>query len=267
MQLHAIEQGPERSSGKLPVVFLHGLFGRARNFGALQRRVAADRRTLALDLRNHGGSPHGMMTYDLMAEDVRETLAARDALPALVIGHSMGGKTAMRLALAHPETVAGLLVADIAPTPRPFSQDGLVAALRGVRFPARLDLREAKTLLAEAIPDTAVRELMAQNLRLGDDPGWAIGLEEIAASLPALYDWPERSAARYDGPTLFVRGGRSDYVRDDDLPAIRRFFPAARIETLPEAGHWVHVEAPERFAALMLDFIAHVADEDRAGTP
>jgi esterase len=257
MRLSVIEQHPP--SGEEhgpPVVFLHGLFGRARNMGFLQRQVSAERRTLALDLRSHGASPHARLDYPSMAADVLETLTAHNALPAVLIGHSMGGKTAMLVALNHPDKVAGLLVADISPVGRPREHQELVDSLRALQFPPHLDVRGANALLSTIIPEKALRDLMVQNIRVGDSPGWQIGLNEIAASLDAIYGWPSNTEGLvYEGPTLFIRGGNSRYIRPEHLPIIARFFPHYRLETIEGAGHWVHAEKPKEFAALMLDFL------------
>lgn len=262
MLLNMIEQGPQTPSPETamlpPVVFLHGLFGRARNFGFLQRQIAKTRRTVALDLRSHGASPHGPLDYDALAADVIETLTQARALPAILVGHSMGGKTAMAVALAHPDQVTALLVADIAPTHRPPQQNALVEAMQGIAFPDHLDLQQARILLTPAIPDAPVRDLILQNLRLGDQPGWAIGLPEIAASLSRIYSWPYANAAthpQYDGPTLFIRGGESDYVRDQDLAVIASYFPHYQLETIQGVGHWVHAAAPREFSALLEKFV------------
>ncbi|NVN38015.1 alpha/beta fold hydrolase [Komagataeibacter swingsii] len=258
MLLNTIELGPENGDrSQPPVVFLHGLFGRARNFGFFQRRIAAGRRTLALDLRNHGASPHGPMDYPTLATDVHETLAAHNALPATVVGHSMGGKTAMMLALGFPADVHSLMVVDIAPGEGGFSQSHeLARRLAGLPLPDFLDRAGADAWLGQVITEKPVRDLMLMNLDLGEKPRWTIGLGEIAASMPAIIGWPELPAGlHYDGPTLFVAGGRSRYIQPDNYPAMRRLFPHYRLETIPDAGHWVHAQAPQAFLATLEHFL------------
>lgn len=258
MLLNTIERGPENGDlSRPPVVFLHGLFGQARNFGFFQRRMAATRRTLALDLRNHGGSPHGMMDYPTMAMDVHETLVAHAALPATVIGHSMGGKTAMMLALNHPDAVHSLIVADIAPGEGGFAQSRQLAHdLAALPLPDYLDRAGAQVWLGQVIADPPVRDLMLMNLELGEKPRWRIGLQQIAASMPAIIGWPPIApGVHYNGPTLFIAGGNSRYIQPANYPVMRRLFPHYRLETIRDAGHWVHAQAPAAFLALVQGFM------------
>ena len=254
MILHANETG----SGAA-VAVLHGLFGAGRNLGLLQRRLAGEFRVLALDLRNHGASPHATeMSYKAMAADVAETLAARGALPAALLGHSMGGKVAMLLALDRPAAVRALVVADIAPVPYPPHHRGLLAAMQALRLVPGLSRRAADAALAGPVPDAAVRGFLLQNLISGDTPSWRIGLAEIAASMPALEDFPALPRARYEGPVLFVSGGRSNYLRPEHHATIRTSFPAARFATLAGSGHWLHADDPKGFLGLIVPFLEAV---------
>ena len=253
-----IEQGPENGDlSRPPVVFLHGLFGRGRNFGFFQRRIAATRRTLALDLRNHGQSPHGPMDYPTLAADVHETLAAHDALPATVVGHSMGGKVAMMLALCFRTDVHALLVADIAPAAGGFAQSHQLAQrMAALRFPDMLDRAGADALLRQVIEEKPVRDLMMTNLDLGEHPHWNIGIQDIADSMSAIVGWPRLGAqTHYDGPTLFIAGGRSPYIQPASYPVMRQLFPRYQLEVIADAGHWVHSQAPEEFLNLLKRFL------------
>jgi esterase len=249
MILNAIElgEGP-------PLVLLHGLFGQARNFGALQRRLAAGgRRVIAFDMPNHGASPHApAMDYRSMADDVAETMAARGIPTAAVLGHSMGGKAAMMLALTAPTRVARLLVSDIAPVSYPSRWTALVDAMNAV--PSGTPRAEADAALASAEPDAGVRAFILTN-RKPDASGWRIGLEGIAASLHAIMGWAMPEEAAYEGPTLFAAGERSHYIRVEDRPLIRAAFPHARFLTVKGAGHWVHADQPEGFAAVVEGFM------------
>lgn len=260
MLLNAIERGPENGDGAdlPPIVFLHGLFGRARNFGSFQKRLAGTQRTVALDLRNHGDSPHGPMDYPTMAEDVFETLAHLGIGRARIVGHSMGGKTGMMLALTHPENVAKLLVADIAPGEGGFaSGHDLAARLAALPLPEFLNRAEADALLATVIGEPDVRNLMLQNLELGKNPHWTIGIHEIAAAMPAIVGWPRLAdGVHYDGPTLFVAGGNSDYIQPGNYPEMKRLFPAYTLEVIEGAGHWVHAEKPNAFYAALSGFMS-----------
>ena len=248
MILHAVQAG-----AGAPVVVLHGLFGQAGNFATLQRQLAATHRVIALDLRNHGASPHApVMDYPTMAADVLETLAALGALPCALIGHSMGGKVAMRAALQAPEAMARLLVCDIAPVRYAPGFLALVQAMAAIPLHAGLRRAEADAALAELAPP-GVRGFLLQNLRLGVAPHWRVNLEAITA---ALADWPEPAGAPYAGPVLFVAGARSDYIRPEHRAAIRALFPRARFVTVKAAGHWVHADNPAGFAAVVEAFLA-----------
>ncbi|PAL26499.1 alpha/beta fold hydrolase [Acetobacter syzygii] len=261
MLLNVSERGPEHPTpaGGLPVVLLHGLFGRGRNLGFVQRKLATTRRTLAMDLRNHGNSPHGPMSYPAMAQDVLDTMEQTHANPAIVLGHSMGGKTAMMLALTHPSAVKALIVVDIAPAQGGFDRLDLPENLDKLQFPAHLDLQGTNELLRPFIANDAVRQLMAQNIRQGDNPGWAIGLPEIMAAMPDIMGWPQLPAGiQYDGPTLFIRGENSPYISPANGPVMNALFPHHRLESISGAGHWVHADAPRRFTELVEDFLASI---------
>jgi len=251
MILHATEMG----AGP-PVALLHGLFGAARNLGTVQRRLAGRFRVLALDLRNHGESPHAFgMSYAELAGDVLETLARRDALPAALIGHSMGGKAAMRAALDRPDAVTRLLVADIAPVPYGHGMGAYAAAMEAVPLVAGLTRAVADSSLASTVPEASVRGFLLQNLGLGAQPAWRIGLAEITAALPDIEGWTTPQGATYPGPALFLAGERSTYIQPAHRPTIRALFPAARFVTLKNAGHWVHADNPEGFIAVVETFL------------
>lgn len=251
MILHVTEsgQGP-------PVALLHGLFGVARNLGVVQRTLAGRFRVLALDMRNHGASPHGSdMRYTALAQDVIETLAAHDALPCALVGHSMGGKAAMRAALMQPDTVSRLIVADIAPVVYPPRNAGFIEALRGIPLTAGLTRAQADAVLARSVDDPGLRAFLLQNLITGAQPTWRIGLAEIAAALPDIEGWDAAADSAYYRPTLFVSGKHSDYIRPEYRPAIRKLFPAARFVTVKNAGHWLHVDNPTGLNAVVEAFL------------
>jgi esterase len=239
-----------------PVVILHGLFGSARNLSSVARRLAASHRVIALDLRNHGESPWAeTMDYDEMAADVLAALDARGIDAAALLGHSMGGKVAMAAALRWPERVGRLVVVDIAPVAYPPAFEPYVAAMR------RADLGTGRraavdAALTDAIPDPMIRQFLMQNLTIADGrAAWRINLAAIERALPALSDFRPPEDGRYDGPALFVAGGRSDYVGPEQEPRIRRLFPAATITRIPEAGHWVHAERPDALLAAVAPFL------------
>lgn len=265
MILHAIEMGQGAAMGQAaaapgaPLVLLHGLFGQGGNFGTVQRRLATGgggRRVLALDLRNHGASRHiPGMTYPGMAEDVLETLREFNALPAVLIGHSMGGKVAMMAALEAPAAVKRLVVCDIAPAAYPPVHRALAEAMMAIPLAPGLTRHAADAALAEVAPP-AVRAFLLHNLELGERPFWRCNLPAIAAALPTLEDWPRRDVDPYAGPTLFISGARSDYLRPEHRPLIRALFPHAIHVTLKDSGHWLHADNPEGFLALVESFLA-----------
>ena len=255
MILHAAEAGHGP-----PLALLHGLFGAGRNLGFVQRRLSGAFRVLAIDLRNHGASPHAAaMDYASMAADVAEMLAAREALPAALLGHSMGGKVAMRLALEQAGRVRALVVADIASVSYPPHHRDLLQAMQRLTLIPGLTRTAADAALAGSVPDPRVRGFLLQNLIVGQNPSWRIGLAEIAAAMPALEDFPPLPGACYAGPALFVAGGRSDYLTAAHRPLIVSLFPQARFAVLPDAGHWLHADDPEGFLAAVVPFLSEFA--------
>ena len=257
MRLHVLERGAAMD-GRPPIVLLHGLFGSARNFGGLQASlVASGKRVIALDLRNHGASPHDPDTgYGAMAADVMETLAALGALPCRLLGHSMGGKVAMRLALDTPGSIERLVVADIAPIAYRHANDAIAQAMLALPLTPGLTRGAASAALAGTVTDPAVRSFLLLNLRFsaGEAPVWQIGLRELAAGIGAIQGW-EGGGTPFQGPALFVAGGKSAYVPPEAHGAIRALFPQAAFAALPQAGHWLHAEDPAGFIAAILPFL------------
>ena len=255
MLLNAIESGPP-DAALIPAILIHGLFGQARNLGRLQRRLALTRRTLAVDLRSHGDSPHGPLDLRAMGDDVHETMRAARIDRAVVVGHSLGGKVSMALALDHPDKVARLLVADIAPAIYQHGNIRYARALQHIELRPGLTRAEADAALALSIDDGAVRILLLQNLHTGERPRWRIGLDDIAGSLDKAEGWPDwPPGTAYTGPALFLRAEKSDFVLPEHTPAIRSLFPRARMATLRDAGHWLHVDKPDDFNAIVTSFV------------
>lgn len=240
-----------------PVLLLHGLFGAGQNWGAIRGALAPRFRVLTPDLRNHGASPRAAgMDFAAMAGDVAATMDAAGIPRAAVLGHSMGGKVAMALALAHPRRVARLVVADIAPVRYPPALRSYVAAMQAVPLRPGLTRREADAALAATIPEAGIRAFLLQSLRLETDPPtWRLGLAEIAAAMPVIEDFSSPPGARFEGPVLVMAGERSGYIRPEHHDAFRALFPAVRFATVPAAGHWVHAENPKGFLALLEPFL------------
>lgn len=250
MILNAIEAGDGP-----PVVILHGLFGAARNFGAIQRALSKRFHVVTLDMRNHGHSPHAAdMRYPTLATDVEETLQARGIGQAAIIGHSMGGKAAMALALQAPDKVGRMLVSDIAPVSYQHGNTAYTGAMQDIPLTASLTRRQADAALAQAVTDQTLRPFLLQNLQFGSKPHWRIGLNEIAAAIPDLEGWMDLPGV-YQGASLFVTGANSSYVLPEHRPLIRVQFPKARFVAIKHAGHWVHVDNPAGFLSVVEAFL------------
>ena len=245
------------ANGGTPMLVLHGLFGSARNWQTLARRFGEQHRVYALDLRNHGGAPWAKsMSYPDMAADVLRFLDDRGFARATVVGHSMGGKAAMALALAHPDRVERLVVADIAPVAYTHTHAPYVAAMKAAKLEGVTRRPEVEAQLADAVPEAPLRSFLMQNLVLENSVfSWRINLDSIAANMEGLIGFPDFAGARYDGPTLFIGGGTSDYIRPENHDAIRHYFPKAEIRMIEGVGHWLHAERPAEFAALVEGFL------------
>jgi pimeloyl-ACP methyl ester carboxylesterase len=241
-----------------PLVILHGLFGSKRNWASIAHRLAATRRVISIDLRNHGESPWDERhDYPALAADVAVVIERRVSGPAAVLGHSMGGKAAMVLALSRPDLVERLVVVDIAPVRSTATPIEYVRAMRTLplaAFSQRLDVKEA---LAPAIPDPMVRGFLTLNLVSGPDGfAWTVNLEAIERNFDAILGFPPVAAGQqFTKPVLFLAGGRSDYVRPAHHGEIGRLFPAATIEVVERAGHWVHADAADAFVAALDAFL------------
>lgn len=244
-----------------PLIVLHGLFGSATNWRGVARALADCRTVHLLDARNHGTSPHDAhMDYASLAGDVLAYMDRAGIASTDLIGHSMGGKTAMRLALDAPARVARLMVVDIAPGPSGSDHLPLIDAMLAMPVHRYTRRAEADDALADTVSDPALRAFLLQNL-VPDGAGmrWRINLATIRACMPALLGFDATPGARFAGETLFVRGELSDYVRDEHAQPIRAHFPAARTHTIRDAGHWVHAEQPQRFVAVAREYVGCAA--------
>ncbi|MBW6506532.1 MAG: alpha/beta fold hydrolase [Rhodobacteraceae bacterium] len=239
-----------------PLVIVHGLFGSARNWGVIARRLAEDRQVIAVDMRNHGDSKwdaaHG---YADLAADLATVIAAQGGR-ADVLGHSMGGKAAMQLALSAPERVRRLVVADIAPVAYGHTQRHLIEAMQALDLEG-LGLRsEADRRLALAVPDPGVRAFLLQSLDLKAAPArWKLNLAALGAEMERIVGWPD-TPGRFAGPTLFIKGALSDYIRPEHRTAILAQFPAAQFAEIEGAGHWLHADAPRVFEEVVRGFLS-----------
>lgn len=253
LPLTCLDAAPDGKSGDAPLLVLHGLFGSARNWLQYTRLWGRKRHTYALDLRNHGASPWAdTMSYREMAGDVARFLDDRGIDRAVVLGHSMGGKTAMTLALTRPERVARLIVVDIAPVAYTHTFAPYVAAMKAADLTGVTRRSQVDGMLADAVPNPTLRAFLMQNLEQAETGmRWRVNLDAVAACMGDLIGFPDLGEARYGGPTLFIGGAASDYITAAHEGEIHRRFTDAAVEMVPGAGHWVHAEKPEPFTALV----------------
>jgi len=235
-----------------PLVILHGLFGSRTNWRSIARAMSATHRVISVDLRNHGGSPWSdTMGYPEMADDVRELMAREKLQEAAVMGHSMGGKTAMSLALLHPGEVGRLIVVDIAPVDYADRMSEFAQAMRSVDLLGAAGRNDVGRRLRSLVPDPGVVPFLLQNLVTHDEHfDWRINLSGICASMDSISGFaaPLRRL-RYEGPVHVIVGGRSDYVADRGGAEFQPMFPRAAIEVVEQAGHWIHADQQAAFLA------------------
>jgi pimeloyl-ACP methyl ester carboxylesterase len=246
-------------SGSL-VVFCHGLFGQGKNWTTVAKTLAADHRVLLVDMPDHGRSDWSdRVDYLDMADEVAALLSADD--PVALVGHSMGGKTAMVLALRHPELVERLCVVDISPVDYHGLTEfgGFIDAMQGLDLGALTRRSDADEALAEAVPNRTVRSFLLQNLRRdGDSWSWQPNLAVLGRDLSALAGWPAdrlQGVEPYPGRVLWLAGQTSSYVQDEYGAAMDRWFPQNRKVTVKNAGHWVHSEQSEVFTEVLRRFL------------
>ncbi len=241
--------------GKPPLLIVHGLFGSARNWGVLQKRLAVDRQVLTVDLRNHGDSFHDDdNSYGALADDLAEVIEAFGGI-ADVLGHSMGGKAAMVLALTKPELVQRLLVADIAPVGYGHSQMHNLEAMRSVDLAGVTRRAEVDRQLQTSVEEAPLRAFFLQSLVLGKNGArWKLNLDALADDIDQIIGFPAITGS-FEGPTLFVYGGASDYVTSEHHQRIFELFPNAGFNEIDGAGHWLHAEKPREFQAAVEQFL------------
>jgi pimeloyl-ACP methyl ester carboxylesterase len=256
--LMALDLSYEVTGEGPPLVVLHGLFGAARNWRMIARGLADGYRVWCLDLRNHGESPwDDDMSYEAMAGDVRAFMVRHGIEGAAVMGHSMGGKAAMTLALSHPELVGALIVVDIAPVSRPPDLRSYVRAMADIDLSAVSRRAEVGELLAPAVEDRSVRAFLLQNLVMTDGVlQWRLNLDVIGRLMEAIGGFPETLLERqYAGPTHFISGALSVYLGPEHRDLILSLFPATTMSVIAGAGHWLHAEKPDSFLRALRRFL------------
>ncbi|WP_367772101.1 alpha/beta fold hydrolase [Flavobacterium sp. WC2421] len=241
-----------------PLLILHGFLGMSDNWKTLGTQFASDGfQVHMLDLRNHGRSLQSEeFSYEFMVQDVVEYCQGHNLNSIDIIGHSMGGKVAMLLATSYPELIDKLIVADIGPKFYPQHHQTILAGLNAVDFANKPSRSDVEATLSEYITDFGTRQFLLKSL-YWQEPGQLAfrfnlsvfneKMEEIGVALP--------ENAIFNKPTLFIRGGNSNYILDSDFEAIKKHFPDLKIETIPNAGHWLHAENPKMFHELVISFL------------
>lgn len=249
---YILTDGPASAT---PLIIAHGLFGSARNWNVIAKKLATDRRVVAVDMRNHGDSFRDPdHSYAALARDLAEVIGQTGGT-AHVLGHSMGGKAAMALALTRPDLVRRLIVADIAPVPYDHRHDANIAAMRAVDLGKVTRRADADAQLARHIADAGLRGFFLQSLAItADGASWKLNFDALAQNAAAITGFPEFDAS-FTGPTLFVRGANSDYIRPGHQQIIRALFPKADVAELAGAGHWLQADKPSELIAAIKGFL------------
>ena len=241
-----------------PLIILHGLLGMLDNWQTQSKLYAeAGMKVYAIDQRNHGKSPHrDVFNFEAMARDAHDFMNQHAIASAYVLGHSMGGKTAMQFALTYPELVDKLVVVDVAPKKYPAAHDEILDAMASLKLNQFITRQEADNEIAKRLPKYSLRQFVLKNLARAEsgELKWKVNLPVIKKHYPEI-----AGDITVDGvfakPTLFIKGGRSNYIRQSDEKRMHKLFPTSTILTLPDAGHWIHAEKPEEFGKVVLKFL------------
>ena len=237
-----------------PLMIVHGLYGSGRNWGVIAKRLSDAARVITIDLRNHGHSPRTEThSYPDLAQDIAEVIEALGA-PMQIVGHSMGGKAVMTLALTQPALLNRVVVADIAPVAYTHSQMPYIHAMRAVDLASVTRRSEAEAQLAKQGVEPALCSFFTQSLDV-PEKRWRLNLDTLEAEMPKIMSFPD-VAGQFDGPTLFLSGANSDYVLPEHRPLIKGLFPNAHFAKLKDAGHWLHADQPRAFEAAVRAFFS-----------
>ncbi len=253
LTLHYDEYG---EAGKPALIILHGFFASSRNWRAIARQLQTEYHIFVPDQRNHGASPHAEpMDYPTMAQDMVDFLQQKKLPKAHFLGHSMGGKVAMWLALHHPKRIDKLVVADISPTAYQHSFDNTIEALKAIPLHQIKNRKQADFYLSRTIHDESYRQFLLQNLVLQHgEYQWRVDLDIFQRNANNIVGFPTPDSEKpYTEPALFLGGAESDYIREND---VYRYFPNAIIKYLPNAAHWLHVQAPDEFCVAIRRFLS-----------
>ncbi len=240
-----------------PLILLHGLFGMSDNWVSLARKMADDFSVHVIDQRNHGRSgQHNVFNYEAMVDDLLEFLETHEIESTYLLGHSMGGKTAMQFALDYPEKVDKLIVADISADEYNHKHDLIIEAMLLVDLEKFSTRSEVETELKKSIDSSRIRQFLLKNLYWKDRSslGWKANLEVILENLPEIFRALD-APIPFNKPSLFLRGSESPYITQKHIPRIKKLFPKSRIETIEGASHWLHAEKPAEFYDYVTQFL------------
>ncbi|MCB0278682.1 MAG: alpha/beta fold hydrolase [Calditrichaeota bacterium] len=249
LNVQVIGNGPD-------IIILHGLFGSGDNWQSVAKQLSSSYRVHLPDLRNHGQSPHSIeMSYPLMAADIKEYVEQEFLSHVVLVGHSLGGKTAMQFAADYPEFLEKLVVVDIAPKRYPDHHSSIINALLELDLTNTSSRSELDKRLSASISELAVRQFLLKNLKRNDRSGfeWQMNIEGIQANYDALMLAPELRGT-IPVPALFIYGQLSSYVSEDDKEMIKQYFPRVEFHSI-KAGHWVHAERPDEFLDILTQFL------------
>ncbi len=241
-----------------PLIILHGLFGQSDNWNTLAKQFAEQNfQVFTVDLRNHGLSPHSDdFNFQVMSDDVLELITDNQLRNVILIGHSLGGKVAMELAIKHPEVIDKLVVVDIAPKYYPVHHQSVLQALEAVDFSLVKTRKQAEEILSKFISDFGTKQFLLKNIywKENGEMAWRFNLKAIAAQIENVGE-ATKNDTTCDVPTLFIRGEKSNYILDSDMNLIQEIFTHNMLETIADAGHWVHAEKPKEFFETVMKFV------------
>ena len=247
-----------------PLIILHGLYGSGDNWMSIARDLSESFSVYLPDLRNHGRSPHAEdMSYEALADDLHEFIEKQKLDKVNIIGHSMGGKTAMWFAAKHPEKVKKLIVVDVAPgtydstSPNVETHKKIINALKSIDPSIVKSRKELDAEFAKQIPNLQLRMFLLKNIERQDDGSyrWRLNIDSIEKNIGNIMGGIPDTSIKINVPTLFFKGALSDYITEEDLPVIKNIFPHSKVVTIPNAGHWLHARQPELFTQKALEFL------------
>ena len=244
---------PSTKSNKTPLLIVHGLYGSARNWGVISKRLSDEREVFAIDQRNHGDSRWcETQSYFDMAGDLQEFLKHFGSMA--VLGHSMGGKAAMVLSILDPNLVEKLIIADIAPVSYSHDNTQYIRAMKKVPLDRLATRTDAIIQLAESIPEPELRSFFAQSIDI-KNKRWKLNLDVLEHEMEKIISFPQLSG-QYEKASLFLSGALSNYLQITHRPSIKKLFPKAKFAKIPNAGHWLHAEKPREFEAAVRTFLS-----------